>query len=189
MSSPRRSGIIHNASMQSPYSLRKDKRHVMLKPSPDYALRSRMRTPLTLIRAGRSSLRWQGHVEATGSTSSNPVHANTQALRSVNLPIGVTFLLETGVASRKSLCTVANDLEYVDSESVCGVVELLIEALAHILLLDWLMDERGDERLRVPIGESVHDSNELFIGVDWSIACLFILEGSIGVDGSLCGGR
>jgi hypothetical protein len=127
------------------------------------------------------------HVEATGSTSSYSVHADTQALTVVDLAIGVSFLLQqTRMARRKSLCTVTDDLEDVDREAVGGVVELFVEALAHILLLDWLVDKRRDDGLRVPVGKTMHDCSEFFIRVDGSIASFLVLEWSVGVNRGLC---
>jgi len=86
------------------------------------------------------------------------------------------------------LCSVTDDLEDVDSEAVGGIVELFVESLAHVFLLNWFVDKRRDDGLGVPVGEAMHNSSEFFIRVDGSIASFLILEGSIGVDGSLCYG-
>jgi chloramphenicol 3-O-phosphotransferase len=139
--------------------------------------------PLPLIRARRTSLRRQLHIEATGSSSSNSVHADTQALNVVELTVSISILLEQTWMSRwKSLRSVADNLEDVNCETVGRIVELLVEALTHVLLLDWLVDERWDNGLRVPVRETVHDRSELFVGVDRALTSIFVLEGSIGID-------
>jgi hypothetical protein len=84
------------------------------------------------------------------------------------------------------LCSVADNLEDVNCETVGRIVKLLVEALAHVLPLDWLMDKRRDDGLGVPVREAVHDSGKFFIRVDGTLASIFVLEGSIGVDCGLC---
>jgi hypothetical protein len=104
-------------------------------------------------------------------------------LNVVELTVSISILLEQTWMSRwKSLRSVADNLEDVNCETVGRIVELLVEALTHVLLLDWLVDERWDNGLRVPVRETVHDRSELFVGVDRALTSIFVLEGSIGID-------
>lgn len=96
------------------------------------------------------------------------------------------LLEKTRVTGGKNLSAITNDFEYVDSKAISGVVELLVQALAHVGLLDRFVNEGRDNRLRVPVGETMHNSVELFIRVNGSIASFLVLERSIGVDGGLC---
>jgi hypothetical protein len=126
------------------------------------------------------------HVEAAGPTSCNSAHANSQALSIVHLAISVALVfLKTGVASWKCLCSVTDDLEDINREAVSGVVKLFVKTLAHVFLLDWLVDKRRDDGLRVPVRETMHNRREFFVRIDGSIASFLVFEGSICVNCSL----
>jgi len=84
------------------------------------------------------------------------------------------------------LCSVADDLEDINGKAVGGIVELLVESLAHILFLDGFVDQGRDNGLRGPVGKAMHDSGKLFVGIDGSLASILVLEGSIGVYCGFC---
>jgi len=156
---------------------------------PDYVLPIQPKyetnaVPLSLSCARRSSLWRQLHVETTGSPSSDSSHADTQTLAIVELPVGIA--LQTRVTRWQSLRAESDNLEDVDCEAVGCVVELLVEALALVLLVDRLVNEGFDEGLGVPVREAVHDSCELFVGIDWTVASFFILERGVGVNCCFC---
>jgi len=153
---------------------------------PDYVLPIQPKyetnpMPLSLSCCARRSSLWrQLHVETTGSPSCDSSHANTQTLAIVKLPVGIALL--TRMTRWESLRAESDNLEDVDREAVGCVVELLIETLSLVLLVDRLVNEGLDQGLRVPVGEAVHDSCELLVGIDGAVASFFILERRVGVN-------
>jgi hypothetical protein len=146
------------------------------------------RAYLTLLgRAGRTSLWRKLNIEATCPTSSNSIHANTQALADVHLAISISFLVHQSRVSRwECLCSVADDLEDINGKAVGCIVKLLVESLTHILLLNGFVDQGRDNGLRGPVGKTMHNSGKLFVGIDGSLASILVLEGSIGVYCGFC---
>ncbi len=86
----------------------------------------------------------------------------------------------------QGLRSITDHLEDVDCKTIGCIVELLVQALSHVLLIDGLMNEGFDDRLWIPVRKTMHNSCELFIGIDRAIASFLVLQGSVGVNCCFC---